>query len=137
MSEQSELIAPNQSPAAVVVSHTVACPVKRVWKELMSQAGAEALLGPGAQFGEKGHTWTSADGRTGVIRTLHPLEQLRFSFRVNAESNPSIVQIDLVPEGEQTTLTVTHSSLGEDIDPDWVAGRWQAALQRIDNFLVD
>lgn len=137
MSEQSELNASHSSPATVVVSRTLACPVKRVWKELMTPAGAEALLGPGAEFGEKGHTWQSADGRTGVVRTLHPMEELRFSFRKDDQSNPSIVRIDLSPDGESTTLVVTHSNLDEDIDQEWVTQRWQAALERIDNYLAD
>ena len=136
MSDQSELNIPNTEPASVVVSRTVACPVKRVWKELMTAQGAEALLGPGAEFGEKGHSWTSADGRTGVTRTLHPLEEIRFSIR-EGERPASMVQIDLVPQGEETTLTVTHSKLNEDTDRLWLTGRWEAALGRIDAYLVD
>ena len=136
MSEQSELNDSNQAPAAVVVSRTLTCPVKRVWKELMTKQGAEALLGPGAEFGEKGQTWTSADGRTGVVRTLHPMEELRFSLRQD-DNPPSMVQIDLVPEGDMTALTVTHSSLNEDTDRQWLVGRWEAALGRIDAYLAD
>lgn len=137
MSEQSEPNAANSSAAPVVVSRTVACPVKRVWKELMTKDGAEALLGPGAEFGEKGHTWRSADGRTGVVRTLHPMEELRFSFRKDDQSPPTIVRIDLTADGDSTTLLVTHSNLGDDIDPAWVTQRWQAALERIDDYLKD
>jgi len=136
MSDQSELNIPNTQPASVVVSRTVACPVKRVWKELMTSQGAEALLGPGAEFGEKGHSWTSADGRTGITRSLHPLEEIRFSIR-EGDRPSSIVQIDLVPHGDETTLTVTHSKLAEDTDLLWLTGRWEAALGRIDAYLVD
>jgi len=136
MSDQSELNIPNTEPASVVVSRTVACPVKRVWKELMTTKGAEALLGPGAEFGEKGHSWTSADGRTGITRSLHPLEEIRFSIR-EGDRPSSIVQIDLVPDGDATTLTVTHSKLAEDTDLLWLTGRWEAALGRIDAYLVD
>jgi len=136
MSDQSELNAANTEPATVVVSRTVTCPVKRVWKELMTAHGAEALLGPGAQFGEKGQSWTAADGRTGVIRTLHPLEEIRFSLRRD-DSAPSMVQILLAPDGDSTVLTVTHSNLGEDTDVQWLTGRWEAALGRIDAVLAE
>jgi len=136
MSDQSELNDSNNPPAAVVVSRSVACPVKRVWKELMTSQGAEALLGPGAAFGEKGQSWTSADGLTGVVRTLHPLEEIRFSIRQD-DREPSMVQIDLVPEGDKTTLTVTHSNLRDDTDRLWLTGRWEAALGRIDAYLMD
>jgi len=135
MSDQSEIIA-NTQPAAVVVSRTVACPVKRVWKEMMTTQGAEALLGPGAHFGEKGQTWTSEDGRTGVVRTVHPLEEIRFSIRQD-DQPPSMVQIDLVPDGDTTAITVTHSNLAQDTDRLWLTGRWEAALGRIDAFLAE
>jgi len=136
MSEQSELSDFHQEPATVVVSRTLTCPVKRVWKELMTKQGAEALLGPGAEFGEKGHTWTSADGRTGVVRTLHPMEEIRFSLRQD-DNPPSLVQIDLAAEGDMTAATVTHSNLNETTDRQWLVGRWEAALGRIDAFLAD
>ena len=136
MSEQSEVGTSNQEPAEVVVSRTLTCPAKRVWKELMTKQGAEALLGPGAEFGEKGHTWTSEDGRTGVMRSLHPMEEIRFSFRQD-DNPPSMVQIDLVPDGDTTTLKVTHSNLNEDTDRQWLVGRWEAALGRIDAYLAE
>jgi len=140
MSEQSELITGDLSPATVVVSRVVACPVKRVWKELISVTGAEALLGPGARFGEKGQTWASTDGRSGVVRTLHPLEEIRFTCRRGDQSGagsggPSMVQIDLLPSGDATTLTVTHSNLG-DVDPEQAQERWQHALTRIGDCLT-
>jgi len=136
MSEPSEVNASNQEPAEVVVQRTLTCPAKRVWKELMTTQGAEALLGPGAEFGEKGHTWTSEDGRTGVMRSLHPMEEIRFSFRQD-DNPPSMVQIDLVPDGDNTTLKVTHSNLNDDTDRQWLVGRWEAALGRIDAYLAE
>ncbi|MCL2654051.1 MAG: SRPBCC domain-containing protein [Propionibacteriaceae bacterium] len=136
MSEQSEVAASNPVPAEVVVSRILACPAKRVWKELMTKQGAEALLGPGAEFGEKGHTWTSEDGLAGVTRTLHPIEEIRFSIRQD-DKPPSMVQIDLLPEGDTTTLKVTHSNLNEDTDRPWLVGRWEAALGRIDAYLAE
>ena len=137
MSEQSELITGDQSPAAVVVSRVVTCPAKRVWNELISTTGAETLLGPGARFGEKGQTWTSTNGRSGVVRTLHPLEELRFSLRQDASETPSLVQIDLVPSGENTTLTLTHSNLDGGIDQAGLTQRWQDALQRISDCVAN
>ena len=83
MAEQnsSEALGENKD-TSVTVSRTVSFPVKRVWQVLVTDEGAEALLGPGSHFGDKGHTWSAVDGRTGVIRTFHPLEEIRFSWRV-------------------------------------------------------
>ena len=115
----------------VVVSRSVAYPVRRVWQVLMSKAGAEAMLGPGAEFGEKGHSWVAQDGRSGVIRSLHPLEEIRFSFRKDDDSAPTVVQLALKSDGDTTVLTATHSKLQPDMDLDWVKGRWEAALDRV------
>ena len=136
MSEQSEIIADGSLPATVVVSHVVSSPVKRVWNELMSPEGAETLLGPGAHFGGKGQTWSSNDGRSGVTRSLHPLEQIRFSIRKDDQSHPSMVQIDLAACDGGTKLTVTHTNLSDDIDRADLGQRWQAALQRVDDSLA-
>jgi uncharacterized protein YndB with AHSA1/START domain len=114
----------------------VAHPVKQVWKALMAKEGAEALLGPGAEFGDKGHTWTAQDGRSGVIRSLHPLEEIRFSFRRDEDSDPTVVELALEPQGESTQLTVTHSRLPQGTDVAEITARWEAALERIDGYVA-
>jgi len=136
MSEQSELIADGGSPAAVVVSQEVAYPVKRVWEHLISSAGAEALLGPGAFFGAKGQTWSSDNGLSGVVRTLHPMEELRFTIRRDGQPSHSMVQLDLAAEGDGTLMTVTHSNLEDGADIESLGGRWQDALGRIEASLA-
>jgi uncharacterized protein YndB with AHSA1/START domain len=129
-------LASEQQDATVVVSRVVASPVQQVWRVLMTQAGAEALLGPGAVFGQKGHSWVAQDGRSGVIRSLHPMEEIRFSFRRDENATPTVVELTLQPEGDATLLTVTHSRLHEDMDIDWVTGRWEAALDRVTEFVA-
>ena len=128
--------APEPTDATVVVATTVACPAKLVWKVLMTRPGAEALLGPGAELGLKGSTWRADDGRSGVVRSLHPLEEIRFSFRLDDKAVPSVVELTLEPADDATVLTVTHSRLADDVDPGWVRGRWEAALRRIDELLA-
>ena len=125
-----------QQDATVVVSRTVACPVRQVWRVLMTKDGAEAMLGPGAEFGEKGHSWVAENGRTGVIRSVHPLEEIRFSYRRDEQSAPTAVELALRPEGEETVLTVTHWKLQPDMDVDDLTVRWQAALDRVAEHLA-
>jgi uncharacterized protein YndB with AHSA1/START domain len=121
-----------QNEAAVTVSRSVAKPVKEVWRVLMTKEGAECLLGPGAQFGDKGHTWTSESGRTGVMRSLHPLEQIRFSYRKDETATPSVVELELTPDGESDTrLQVTHSNLLPRTDLNELEQRWSDALDRL------
>ena len=118
--------------AAVVVSRTVGVPVKDVWKFFMSAAGAEALLGPGAHLGEKGRGWASDDGHNGVVRTLHPNEEIRFSFRSDDASTFSMVKLEMFQQGDDTQLTITHDRLWPDTDLAKLTNRWTAALERID-----
>ncbi|MDR2620050.1 MAG: SRPBCC domain-containing protein [Propionibacteriaceae bacterium] len=124
---------PKISDTTVSVSRVVSATVKSVWKALMTKEGAEALLGEGAEIGDKGHTWSSVNGKSGVIRSLHPLEQIRFSIRrEDGKFGPSMVEVDLTAIAEQTQVTITHSSLTEDVDKAWLVSRWEAALDRIE-----
>jgi uncharacterized protein YndB with AHSA1/START domain len=128
---------PLKESGTVSVSRTVPASVKGVWKALMTKEGAEALLGEGAEIGLKGSTWSSINGKSGVIRTLHPLEEVRFSIRrEDGKFGPSLVSVDLAPEDADTRLTITHSNLTEDVDLEWLASRWEAALDRIEVHLA-
>ena len=134
MSEQTISEAPEAiQDTAVNVSRSVSHSTKSVWNVLMTTKGAEILLGPGARLGEKGHTWTSDDGRSGVIRSYHPLEQLRFTWRSPGAETASMVDLQLVPEGDhQTTISIKHDHLRSVIDPDEVRQYWENALASIE-----
>lgn len=134
MAEQNsgEALGENKD-TSVTVSRTVSFPVKRVWQVLMTDEGAEALLGPGSHFGDKGHTWSAVDGRTGVIRTFHPLEEIRFSWRKDEYGKPSMVELRLEDQGEQTTLRVKHTNLTDSSDLEGLKAKWSDALERIES----
>lgn len=118
---------------AVIVSRSVSHPVKSVWCALLTVDAAETLLGPGARLGDKGHTWTSDDGRSGVIRSYHPEEQLRFSWRSRDDRPPSYVDLRLIPEGEnQTRIQIVHTDLRPEVDRELLRQHWEQALETID-----
>ena len=120
--------------ADVVVQRTVDTPVKDVWNVLMTDEGAEIFLGPGARFGAKGEKWKSHDGREGVIRSFHPLEQIRFSWRRDVSKEPAMVTVDLIGESDdKTTIKITHSHDQDSGSRDWLIDRWEAALERIES----
>ena len=120
----------------IQVSREVAHPVKEVWDILMTEEGSETLLGPGAQLGAKGQAWRSLDGRQGVIRSFHPLESIRFSWRMN-DSEPSMVELVLekISDG-QTRIVITHTNLEGISRLDRVEERWVDALDRIESDLL-
>lgn len=118
--------------ATVVVGRTLPYPVKVVWDVLMTDDGAEALLGPGAKLGSKGHTWQSHDGRQGVIRSFHPLEEIRFSWRMG-DAVPSMVTLHLTPADDQSSdVQIEHANLAPGADKAWFTERWTAVLDRIE-----
>ncbi len=132
--EQTSEVTGETEGSNVVVSRTIPQPVKVIWDVLMTSEGAEALLGPGAQLGAKGHTWQSHDGRQGVIRSFHPLEEIRFSWRLNDSGSPTMVAVELAPSGEKSTqVQIIHSNLAPSADRAWVRDRWSAALDRIES----
>lgn len=117
---------------AVTVSRQVPHSVKSVWQVLMTDSGAEALLGQGARLGDKGHKWSAEDGTCGVTRSFHPLEQIRFSWHETEDSPATIVDLHLSDEGDQTNLEIVHDHLPGGIDRDKLTQHWADALQRID-----
>ena len=116
----------------VRVSRTVQAPLLHVWEVLVSPAGAEALLGEGATLGGKGEPYHCADGTRGVVRSYHPLEQLRVSWHATPDAPPSIVEVDLRADGDAATrLDLSQDHLTAGVDVDDLGRRWDAGLERI------
>lgn len=135
--EQTSEVTGETGGTSVVVSRTLPQPIKAVWEVLMTDDGAEALLGPGAKLGAKGHTWQSHNGRQGVIRSFHPLEEIRFSWRLKENTAPTMVSVLLnALSDDSTEIEIKHSNLTPDIDRDWVHDRWSGALERIESELL-
>lgn len=116
-----------------VVSRTFPAPPLHVWEVLIGSTGAEALLGPGASLGRKGESWHSDDGAVGVVRSVHPMEQLRVSWRENPDAPATLVEIDLSAEGDGARVDLLHSGFKGDLEAD--RQRWTAALERIGSLL--
>ena len=107
---------------------TLEAPVERVWEMIVSPAGARVLLGPGAKFAGKGEPWRSKDGPSGVLRSYHPQEQLRWSWHETPDAPATIVELDLQPDGAGTRLDLHHHGVE---DPPAYQARWTSALDRL------
>lgn len=118
-------------PPIVQVSRSVDAGVTHVWEVLVSDAGAEALLGEGARLGAKGEPYRTTDGAVGVLRSYHPLEQLRVSWHRTADDPASIVEIDLRADGEGTVLDLKQEHLTADADVEALAALWRSALDAV------
>ncbi|MEP7333624.1 MAG: SRPBCC domain-containing protein [Terracoccus sp.] len=118
------------SAQTVRVTRRVEATVAEVWRHLVSPAGTAALLGAGAELGTKGESWHSSEGPHGVLRSYHPLEQVRVSWHADDDGPASLVDLHLVADGEGTRLDIVHERLtATEPHPD-LPGRWQSALDR-------
>jgi uncharacterized protein YndB with AHSA1/START domain len=115
-------------PLEVRVSVPVAAPVAHVWEVLVSPQGSRALLGDGAVLGGKGEPYHCTSGESGVLRSYHPLEQLRVSWHQSPDSPATIVEVDLRADGDGTVLELTQCHLTEGHDLDALTDRWRNAL---------
>jgi uncharacterized protein YndB with AHSA1/START domain len=112
----------------VHVHRRFTAPVGVVWQALISPRGTATWLGEGAVLGDKGQSYHCADGTAGVVRSFHPLEQLRLSWHQQVDVEPSLIEVDLGVEGAGTSLRLWHDGLPE-ADRPAMQAHWQ---QRID-----
>ena len=120
------------SEASSIEAHAVIPrPVADVWRVLAGPSGPEALLGPGATLGRKGEPWRSEDGTHGVLRSYHPLEQVRFTWHADEHAPATMVQVDLAPDGESPRVSLRHDHLDAGADHEALRRRWADALERL------
>ncbi|MFT3860606.1 SRPBCC family protein [Micropruina sp.] len=116
----------------VVVQRSVSQPVKEVWRLLATPAGSEALLGEGGLLGDKGDSWRSVNGTFGVVRSYHPLEQIRFSWHADDDAPKSLVDLHLVKQADDSTVVeIRHEHIPGGWDAQAIAQHWEEALDRI------
>ena len=115
----------------VEVSRTLQASVAHVWEVLVSPAGTAALLGEGAVLGGKGQHYYCSDGVSGVLRSYHPLEQLRVSFHETPDSPPSIVEVDLRAEGDATVVDLRHERITDEASVSFLERRWKESLDAL------
>jgi uncharacterized protein YndB with AHSA1/START domain len=97
----------------VHVQLNMPAPVGAVWEVLVSPRGTATWLGEGAVLGDKGQSYHCADGTAGVVRSFHPLEQLRLSWHHDVDVEPSLIEVDLAVDGAGTSVRLWHDGLPE------------------------
>lgn len=129
--EAAEADSAADTPDAIEVVQHVPRPLSEVWVRLTQREGIEAWLGEGAMLGAKGDSWHAADGTYGVTRSYHPDEQVRVSWHAHPDAPPTVVDLQMSPEGEGTLLVLRHEHLSGDMDRDALVARWDAAMHRL------
>jgi uncharacterized protein YndB with AHSA1/START domain len=132
MAETNDAPTDHAPGASVIeVSRVVPQSIEKVWQLLTTPAGAEALLGKGAQLGTKGEPWRSADGSHGVVRSYHPMEQVRLTWHADEHAAATLVDLKLSAEGEGTRLGLRHERIHDAALGQSLPQRWEEALDRI------
>ncbi|GLY33325.1 hypothetical protein Kisp02_66900 [Kineosporia sp. NBRC 101731] len=99
-------------PQLVYVRRVLAGSAGHVWHILVSPVGTSVWLGHGAVLRGEGHSFMSDEGEAGMVRSYHPLEQLRLSWHSgDADDEPSLVELDLTPVTGGTRLRLWHEGL--------------------------
>jgi len=124
----------NGNPGITIVSRVMPRPVKKVWATMLTPGGQSALLGEGAVLGNKGDNWRAATGAWGVVRSYHPLEEIRFSWHADENAPRTWVDVVFTPQDSDTTkLEVRHDHKGVEIDTDTLTRHWTTALEHIES----
>jgi uncharacterized protein YndB with AHSA1/START domain len=126
-----EVLTAGSASHSIDISRSVRAPIGRVWQTLVSREGAAAWLGEGAELGAKGEPYHCADGAVGVVRSYHPLEQLRVSWHSTPDSPASIIELDLRADGDDTILDLHHERIGDTAERERLEVRWRAGLEAL------
>lgn len=111
----------------VEVEMHVNASVSDVWNALTSRDGTAVWLGPGAVLGDKGQSYRCDDGSHGVMRSFHPLQQLRLSWHAPDDGPGTMIEVDVTPVPSGTRLRLWHEGLPA-VARDLMRTRWSAHL---------
>lgn len=87
------------------VSTTVDHPAEEVWSLLTSPRGIGIWLGGQVSIaGTKGETYVTTNGTRGQIRSYHPNDRIRLTWRPETWDHDTTVQVAIQPVGRRTRL---------------------------------
>lgn len=91
------------------VSKTVDHPIDEVFAFLTSPDGTALWLGHDVhELGEPGHTFKTAEGTTGEIRSYRPGDRIRLTWKPKDWDHESTVQVTVTTKGDDRTTLQFH-----------------------------
>jgi uncharacterized protein YndB with AHSA1/START domain len=129
--DSRDALSETDPPMGVHATATVPAPAQEVWRHLVSPDGTEALLGEGARLGSKGEPWSATDGSHGVVRSFHPVEQVRVTWHPHEDGPLSLLDVQLHAHGDGTRVDLYHEGHGIAGDPRGDLQHWEDALGRL------
>lgn len=113
------------------VSKTLAYPIEQVWALLTSKDGLRLWLGDVELGTSKGDRYETADGTVGEIRSFHPHDRLRLTWRPADWTHYTTVQVAVVGDGDRTMLRFHQEWLADAEERERQRTHWQAAMDRV------
>jgi uncharacterized protein YndB with AHSA1/START domain len=113
------------------VSKTLPCSVEQVWALLTSADGLRLWLGDVTLGTRKGDRYETADGTVGEIRSFHPHDRVRLTWRPADWTHDTTVQVAVTGSGEKTVLRFHQEWLADAGERERQREHWRAAMARV------
>ena len=128
--------APGQTAGAgyeIGVRRTLSISPQRAWDLITSSAGLRLWLGDVANLLlEEGLPYETREGASGMIRVVQPGGHLRLTWQPLEWSEPSTIQVRVIPKGAGTTISFHQERLAGGREREEMYQRWQEALDGLE-----
>lgn len=111
------------------VRTTVPVPAEEAWDYLVGR-GLDVWLGD-TVLGNKGESYETSDGVHGVVRSFHPLDRVRVTWRRAGDTRDSTVQVEVVPAASGTTIAFHHDHLADAAEREAMLAHWADVADRV------
>jgi uncharacterized protein YndB with AHSA1/START domain len=123
------------------VSRTLPYPPELVWGFIISPAGLSLWLGDGARLGAPGEEYATADGTTGELRSLRPMDRVRLTWLPRGWNRESTIQVTVSPAGKpdepKTVLRFHQERLSNAEEREGQRAHWAAVLDDLVDALAE
>lgn len=113
------------------VSRTLPVSLEEAWAFLLSPAGMSLWLGEGVAPLAKGASYETADGTSGEVRSLRPLDRVRLTWRPPGREEPATVQLALVAAASGCSVRFHTERLTSAEERERMRGHWREVLRRL------
>ncbi|MEM9133972.1 MAG: SRPBCC domain-containing protein [Actinomycetota bacterium] len=115
------------------VSRSIAVDLETVWHHLISPAGLAVWLGPGLSTPlVKGERYETADGTTGEVRSLRPLDRVRLTWQPVDRADDATVQVAVTPSKAGCSLRFHTERLYDGEERERMRHHWRQVVDRIE-----
>lgn len=115
------------------VSATVQLPVQDVWAFLVSAEGLTLWLGLGVEVLDgRGQRYETTNGIAGEVRSLHPRDRVRLTWRPQAWDHDSTVQVAVTAaEPGRSVLRFHQERLVDAVEREQQREHWRTVLDAV------